>query len=556
MSGSAVRRLRTHALRAVALAVVALGWSAGCDHSGENAPPACGELVAEWSGGTLPGFTPLTVPEIQTILGQAVEQSLALSRAAVVAVVDREGFVLGVFAMTGAALGPVFPVPATSPPDAAPGINEAIAKARTAAFLSSNQNAFSSTTAAFIVADHFPPGVAFTPGGPLFGVQNSNDTGSDVLRGVGPGGAPISNIPTPLPDPNGFTGKAGGFPLYKDRMLVGGVGVSSADPTADEKSAVAACRGFMAPVGIQACSVFIDGFRLAFADTDAPFVAPVLAFGALPGSVVDAVTQGPGTLTAGAPAPAIPPATFGGVTGPLLYPVIDSPLAAAPKLLVADVQAIFTQAMLAMVPLRAGIRLPLGTSAQVTVVVVDTAGNVLGAFRPGDNTRFSFDVAAQKARTGVVYSDLTVTAALGEPISGIPLGTAMTSRAIGFLAQPFYPPGIDGTSPGPLFGIQDALPGGTGAGIPGLDVTPGAIGDATDGNGITIFPGGIPLYKAGVLVGGIGVSGDGVDQDDYVAAAGAAGYEPPDAIRCDHLDVRGARLPYVKFPRNPTQGVR
>ncbi|HVR86395.1 MAG TPA: heme-binding protein, partial [Planctomycetota bacterium] len=81
------------------------------------------------------------------------------------------------------------------------------------------------------------------------------------------------------------------------------------------------------------------------------------------------------------------------------------------------------------------------------------------------------------------------------------------------------------------------------------------VGDATDGNGITIFPGGIPLYKSGILVGGIGVSGDGVDQDDYVAAAGAAGFEPPDAIRCDNFFIRGTRLPYVKFPRNPTGGV-
>lgn len=549
-------RVAVSALRGLVLLSLALSWSAGCDHHSQANAPVCGELVAEWGGGPLPGFTPLTVGEIQTIIGQGVEQSLALGSPAVVAVVDREGFVLGVFAMTGAALGPAFPVPATSPPDASPGINEAIAKARTASFLSSDQNAFTSTTAAFIVNEHFPPGVAFTPAGPLFGVQNSNDTGSDALRGVGPGGAPNSNNPTPLPNPNGFTGKAGGLPLYKDRMLVGGVGVSGPNPAGDEKSAVAACRGFMAPLGIRACQIFIDGFRLGFVDADGPFVAPTLAFGALPGTVVDPVTQGPGTIVAGGPPPAIPLATFGGVTGHQLYPFIDSPTALPNKLLAADVTDIVSHAMVAMVPLRAGIRMPLGSSAQTTVVVVDTAGNILGAFRPVDNTRFSFDVAVQKARTVVVYSDGTVTPSLGEPISGLPLGIALTTRAIGFMAQPFYPPGIDGTEPGPLFGIQDALPGGTGAGIPGLDVTPGLIGDATDGDGITLFPGGIPLYRSGVLIGGIGVSGDGVDQDDYVAAAGATGYEPPDAIRCDKFFLRGVRLPYVKFPRNPTEGVQ
>lgn len=551
-----MKRMKTLAIRGLAVALLTAAWGAGCDDSGDSTPPACGELVPEWSGGPLPGYTPLSVAEIQTIIGQAVEQSTAQGVPAVVAVVDRAGFVLGVFAMTGAALGPVFPVSATAAPDAAPGINEAIAKARTAAFLSSNENAFSSTTAAFIVNQHFPPGVLYTPGGPLFGVQNSNDTNSDILRGVGPGGAPNSNNPTPLPNPNGFTGKGGGFPLYKDRILVGGVGVSSANPDADEKSAVAGCRGFMAPLGIQACQIFVDGIRLAFANASTPFVSPTLAFGALPGTVVDAVTQGAGTIVAGGPPPAIPLATFGGVTGQQLYPFIDSPSPAALKLMSADVTAIVSQAMTAMVPLRAAIRMPLGTAAQVTVVVVDASGIVLGAFRPVDNTRFSFDVAAQKARTVVAYSDNLIIPALGEPIAGIPLGTAMTSRAIGFMAQPFYPPGIDGTSPGPLFGIQDALPGGTGAGIPGLDVTPGALGDATDGNGITIFPGGIPLYKGGVLVGGIGVSGDGVDQDDYVAAAGAVGFEPPESIRCDNLTIRGSRLPYVKFPRNPTAGVK
>src|SRR5579864_6347385 len=543
------------AVRGLAIAVLAAAWSAGCGHNGKSTPPACGELVPEWSGGPLPGYTPLSVSEIQTIIGQAVEQSSAQGASAVVAVVDREGFVLGVFAMTGAPLGPTFPVPATLPPDGAPGINEAIAKARTASFLSSNQNAFSSTTAAFIVDGHFPPNVEFTPAGPLLGVQNSNQTGSDILRGVGPGGAPNSNNPTPLPNPNGLTGKAGGFPLYKDLLLVGGVGVSSADPSLDEKSGVAACRGFMAPLGIQACQIFIDGFRLAFADTAPPFVAPTLSFASLPGTVVDPVTQGPGTLVAGAAPPAFPMATFGGVTGQLLYPFIDSPVPAPTKILSSDVTTIVSNAMAAMVPLRAGIRMPLGSTAQVTVVVVDTAGNVLGAFRPVDTTRFSFDVAAQKARTVVAYSDLLSTSSLGEPIAGLPLGTALTTRAIGFMAQPFFPPGIDGTSPGPLFGVQESLPGGTGGGIPGLDVTPGTVGDATDGNGITVFPGGIPLYKGGLLVGGIGVSGDGVDQDDYVASAGAAGFEPPPAIRCDNYFIRGTRLPYVKFPRNPTGGV-
>lgn len=521
-----------------------LAWPGGCGSDDNDVAPACGDLVEEWSGGPLPGYVPLSVAEVQTVLGQAVEQAFAIGSAAVVAAVDREGVVLGVFGMTGAATGPAFPVPASLPPDGAPGINAAIAKARTAAALSSNQNAFTTVTAAYIVDAHFPPGIRNTPGGPLFGVQNSNDTGSDVVRGVGPGGAPISNNPSPLPDPNGYSGLAGGMPLYKDGILVGAVGVSSASAGDDEISAIAGARGFLAPESIRACAILVEGIRLAFADATPPFVRALLPFGSLPGSVLV-------PIVAGAAPPAIPIVTLGGVSGQLVFPIV-----AGGALTTTDVTTMLSNAAARMTVTRAAIRLPLGSRAQVTVAVVDTAGNILGAFRPADCTRFSLDLAVQKARSAVAFSDGTATAALGEPVAGLPLGTAVTTRALGFLAQPFYPPGIDGNPPGPLFGIQDALPGGLGAGIPGLDVTPATIGDATDGDGLAIFPGGIPLYIGGVLVGGIGVSGDGVDQDDYIAAGGATGYEPPEALRCDNVFVGGLRLPYVKFPRNPSAGIR
>jgi hypothetical protein len=52
-------------------------------------------------------------------------------------------------------------------------------------------------------------------------------------------------------------------------------------------------------------------------------------------------------------------------------------------------------------------------------------------------------------------------------------------------------------------------------------------------------------------VGAIGISGDGIDQDDLIAAAGANGVSPAAAIRSDQIFVRGVRLPFVKFPRSP-----
>jgi hypothetical protein len=129
-------------------------------------------------------------------------------------------------------------------------------------------------------------------------------------------------------------------------------------------------------------------------------------------------------------------------------------------------------------------------------------------------------------------------------LPGVPLETAVTNRTISFGAQPFYPPGIDATAAGPFFNLyrfDTANP-----------CTQASQLANPNQNGIVFFPGSVPLYENGVLVGGLGVSGDGVEQDDFVAAGGARGFEAPAAIRADQVSVRGVRLPYLKFPRNPT----
>jgi hypothetical protein len=75
-------------------------------------------------------------------------------------------------------------------------------------------------------------------------------------------------------------------------------------------------------------------------------------------------------------------------------------------------------------------------------------------------------------------------------------------------------------------------------------------------NGIVFFPGSTALFKDlngdGILelVGGFGVSGDGVDQDDVVTSAGATGFAAPRDIRADRFFVDQIRLPYIKFSRN------
>jgi uncharacterized protein GlcG (DUF336 family) len=178
----------------------------------------------------------------------------------------------------------------------------------------------------------------------------------------------------------------------------------------------------------------------------------------------------------------------------------------------------------------------------MVIAVSDLAGTILAVFRMPDATVFSIDVAATKARNVVYFSSATRNPG---DMPGFPLGFSMTARTIGFGAMPLFPPGIDGTSPGPFFGDfrRDVLNVCTQA------RDPNNLGNQS---GIVFFPGSIGIYSGGTLVGGLGVSGDGVEQDDLVTAAGVTpNFVAPPSIRADRVLIGGVRLPFFKFPRNP-----
>jgi uncharacterized protein GlcG (DUF336 family) len=504
-----------------------------------------------------PAAAQLTLVDVQAIVAQAVTRATALTSQlktnAVIALTDREGWVLGVWAVN------------TNLNAADPLVAEAIAKAGTAAFLSSANNAFSSRTAGDIVQQHFPPGIANTPPGPLVGVNFSQLKFSDINKFKAPGSA-ISYGPSPgltlvcpaLPVTGGLEGTPGGLPLYKNGSLVGGVGiagngvpVTSVNATvisgadSDEDVALAGQSGFQPPASILGSLVFVNGIRLEYVETSTSLSA-VISFASLPGTNV-----APYTLIA-APAPySYPIATFGGETGELRQPITADPSGmplpnGVARLSATEVTNIIVAAANRARTTRAGIRLPRGQAAQVFITVVNNpnsdgvAPTVLGTFCTSSNTtRFSWDVAVQKARTAVFFSATN---------------RAYSTRTVGFLAQEYYPPGINGTQPGIFLGLQEifsAFPANVTNPLNGAIVTNAPAVNPNLPNGITIFPGGFPLYRNGVLIGAIGVSGDGVDQDDLISASGASLFLAPVPVRADQTQYRGARLPFAKFPRNP-----
>jgi len=510
----------------------------------------------------------LTAADVTLIVRQAVARAQIVSPNSTIAVVDREGNVLSVRA-AGAA-------------PTAQQTGEAISRAGTAAFLNSNQNAFTTRTAAYVVQDNFPPGIINRNNGPLTGVNFSHLPYSDVNRFRRPPFPDYNALPLfpaigTLGAPIQFTslsGFPGGVPLYKQGVLVGGIGVvgdgndtinpvSVNQPDVDEDVALAGQIGFAPAVSIRANRVFLEGISVPYVKSSTALPNPLPALGGadVPGFPITASplpATYPSIPNAYPPIPgaADPILSAAGLIGELRAPVISDPAAvpASQKLSDADVRNIMISAYRRALITRSAVRNPIGGPTSMWIVVVgrgdatvvpNVRPPILGVFKMPDAVTRSWDFAVAKGRTCVGFSSNV---------------RAFSSRTAGFLSQRFFPPGINGTSSGPFFGLQ-ATYSNTSI-VPGDLLNPSASAPNTFfANGITIFPGGQPLYKGSVLVGAIGISGDAIDQDDLVAAAGAAAtradgqgsFVPPPAIRADAFAYRGVRLPLAKFPRQPVR---
>ncbi|HKO04581.1 MAG TPA: heme-binding protein [Candidatus Acidoferrales bacterium] len=466
----------------------------------------------------------------------------------IIAVVDRVGNPLAVYRKPSA------PAMATGNFGNMVNANDlAVALARTAAFFSNDQAPLSSRTVRFISGIHFPPGVMNQPNADLYGIENTN-RGCQLVP-AGPNTLPPATALAGGPGLGILTGKAdvmdsqpfavnpGGVPIFKtdasgNTYAIGGIGVVASTLDVAEYAAFAAAfsNGFgltPAAPGV----VIVGGIALPFVNNttrpagftagtaDGAYLAgfPIASPGLLPEGDLITPTNGP----------------MGGLTAAQVTEILDATESTANQI-------------------RGVIRLPIGARAKMVFAVADLDGTLIGLRRMHDATIFSVDVASSKARNMVYFNSSAVSP---NDMPGVPIGTAVTNRTISFGAMPLYPPGIDGTSPGPFFNLflNDVAHPCT----QGSQPTPGA--PPTNQSGIVFFPGSTGLYVNGTLVGGLGISGDGVDQDDFVTNGGASGginfvptcsgpncYLPPPGIRADQIFDQGVRLPFSKFPRNPT----
>ncbi len=535
----------------------------------------------------------LNQDDVRVILGRAVAEAQARNSPATIAIVDRSGNVLAVYRMNGAnpnaTISSQKGIPAGNGLEGlvVPATFAAISKAVTGNYLSSGGNSFSTRVASQIVQEHFNPGEFNQPAGPLFGVQFSQLLCSDLTIKNGPQG--------PKPSPLGLSADPGGFPLYKNGQVVGGIGaiadglysfdrsISDLDQSIDELIAYAGSRGYHAPVQLR--RVTLDGKLVRFSDITFADVRTANPVGLGAGQLVPVAGFFDGAIKAGVPF-GTPQSGFVATNG-FGVPAVVLNERFVPKagtdpngLTANEVRVLIANALRVAYRSRAQIRNPADSGARVSVSVVDSNGVVLGLARTLDAPIFGTDVSLQKARTAAFFSRRdagqilinhglhhyvnTARAFIGP--TALADGIAFSDRSGGNLSRPFYPDGINGNPHGPFsrpfsvwspfnVGLQFDL-------VQNMIVTPSTncTGIPNLPNGIQIFPGSVPIYRGRQLIGGIGVSGDGVDQDDMISFLGLhnAGLElggainnADPAIRADTLSPQGVRLRYINCPQAP-----
>ncbi len=181
-----------------------------------------------------------------------------------------------------------------------------------------------------------------------------------------------------------------------------------------------------------------------------------------------------------------------------------------------QVDAIFAGCQSAAGQVTSVVRQPSGSHVKQWCAVVDREGKLLliKATDTGgtpqnpagsDAWRGSIEIAIAKAYTAVAFSSTQ---------------EALTSRTVGLLTRTDGPGSTASTDIGtdagvaPLWGLGNTNP------FRSLNGAPGDDSLGKQHRGIVTFAGGIPVYQcgSGTLLGAVGSSGDGVDQDEQVTS--------------------------------------
>jgi len=395
----------------------------------------------------------------------------------------------------------------------------------------------------------------------------------------------------------GTTGYAAPTALDADNIAINGLTLQYTDATSANFAAPVSANGSFTPITV-------PGF----------FAGPAAGQTAVAGLTYGSTDGASGIAPDGALGPQLYPTTttsfvFTDGAGHVLYPPTNGMTPTGGQAITAaEAQALMTSTLNVAYTARAAIRVPTNSFAQVTATIVDTDGNVLAQARTPDAPVFGADVSRQKARTAAFFSRPDAAAkinAITAPASTAPGtfsdymtrsliiephvfsdGLAWSEVSIGDIARPFYPDGIDGNQPGSLSlplnlwsifsdGLQvdlvkqdfvNALNGvsstvgcanSNGQGLPAV-----SGGKTQLANGMQIFSGGAPIFRGNTLVGGIGISGDGIQQDSLISFLGLQNFVEPTAgavplqnapltLRSDTLSLGGVNLRYVNCPAAP-----
>ena len=421
-------------------------------------------------GAHSPPLTCLTAEDVQQIISAGVQEAAQRETSATIVVTDRVGNVLAVFRIfeaktrlrittsTGIPPGngleriaevlllatPKLNVDLTDTPGTELG---AMAKALTAAYLSSSGNAFSTRNLDALIQPN--------SGVDWFGALASQLPCSDLMVRFATNAAVTGFVDAtagPKRSPLGLAAEPGGLALYKNGSVVGGVGVEAigpppphcphteaqvhslytvgeaADGTSDveEAIAVAARSGFEPPAGIRGAGapgtetvvgpadllsnpaeaplfdtingvagilIPVTGYTAAATIAGQEYGDPESGFAEAAGGLFDAVEETPFVLHTAAPVNR--------------YPPIDSlsPTPANAGMTAEDVEAIMAATLQEAIDRNGRIGKAGISAGRVAVSVVDRQGNILGMAMNRDTPIFAVDTALQLARTAAFFSD-------------------------------------------------------------------------------------------------------------------------------------------------------